>query len=50
MIEMLTKLMTSWREPLRELAWTLADGWKCADAGNHSSAWWNVTSGKLEVD
>jgi hypothetical protein len=50
MIEMLTKLITSWREVLRKLAWMLADCWKCADVGNHSSAWWNVISDKLEVD
>ena len=50
MIETLTKLITNWREALRELARTLADFWKCADVDNHSSAWWNVTSGKLEVD
>ena len=50
MIEMLTKLITSWPDPLRELAWTLAGCWKCADVGNHSSVWWDVTSGKLEVD
>ena len=50
MTKILVKLVTGWREALRELAWTLTDCWKCADVGNHLSAWWGVASGKVEVD
>lgn len=50
MTKILRKLVTGWREALRELAWTLADCWKCADVGYHLSSWWDVASGKMEVD
>ena len=37
-------------EALRELAWTLADAWECADLRGHLAAWWDVVTGKVEVD
>ena len=50
MTEILVKLVTNWRDALRELAWTLADAWECADLRGHLAAWWDVVAGKVEVD
>ncbi|MEA3341123.1 MAG: hypothetical protein U9R15_14255 [Chloroflexota bacterium] len=50
MTKILVKLVTGWREALRELTWTLIDCWQCADVGNHLAAWWDVASDKVEVD
>jgi len=37
-------------EIVRELYWTLADCWRCADVGRHLAAWWGVASGAVCVD
>ncbi len=37
-------------EAIRELYWTLVDCWRCADVGGHLAEWWDMVTGKVEVD
>lgn len=37
-------------EAMRELFLTLADAWECGDLVGHLKAWWQVVTGKEEVE